>query len=206
MSKVLRAMATLLIAGVLAGALGACGGGQSESEEATAIELRVGDTHTVALESNPTTGYQWELGFEFDEKLLELVEQRYEPDSSLVGSGGHDLFTFRALAQGMVEFPFDYKRSWEDQVLKADRYIFNIGAPVDLSGEMSEAEAREIAKSGDCAEEGGLGENAFYNDWTGTWWIDLNVQKEGCSPACVVNAATGQAEINWRCTGALPPK
>lgn len=69
---------------------------------------------------------------------------------------------------------------------------------------MSEEEAREIAASSECAQEGTLLESAFYNDGTHTWWIDLDAEKEGCSPACVVNVKTGEAEVNWRCTGAVP--
>jgi hypothetical protein len=44
------------------------------------------------------------------------------------------------------------------------------------------------------------------NENTGTWWLDLDIKKEGCSPACVVNVETKEAAINWRCTGLLPKK
>jgi serpin B len=73
-----------------------------------------------------------------------------------------------------------------------------------LAEAMSEEEARDIAASSECGKAGALLEDAFYNDGTGTWWIDLDAEKEGCSPACVVNVRTGEAEINWRCTGAIP--
>ncbi|NOZ81145.1 MAG: hypothetical protein GXP63_05730 [DPANN group archaeon] len=42
------------------------------------------------------------------------------------------------------------------------------------------------------------------NENTRTIWIDLDLQKEGCSPACVINADNKSAEINWRCTGLVP--
>jgi len=42
------------------------------------------------------------------------------------------------------------------------------------------------------------------NENTGTYWINLDIKKEGCNPACVINLETRTAEINWRCTGALP--
>lgn len=45
-----------------------------------------------------------------------------------------------------------------------------------------------------------LTENYYYNEFTETWWIDLDIEKEGCNPACVVSS-DGTAEINWRCTG-----
>jgi len=41
----------------------------------------------------------------------------------------------------------------------------------------------------------------FCNENTGTFWIGLDIKKEGCNPACVVKLADKTAEINWRCTG-----
>jgi hypothetical protein len=66
------------------------------------------------------------------------------------------------------------------------------------------SEAREIALASDCVEDGTLEEPYVCNSVTGTWWLDLDIEIEGCNPACVVNIETGEAEINWRCTGALP--
>ena len=68
---------------------------------------------------------------------------------------------------------------------------------------MSLGEALEIAKNSECTQQGALTENAFYNENTRTWWIDLELEKQGCAPACVVSDETMTAEINWRCTGAL---
>lgn len=63
-------------------------------------------------------------------------------------------------------------------------------------------EALEIASDSEC-NEGEFKDHHFCNENTGTWWIDLNIVKEGCNPACVVNVVTKEAEINWRCTGLL---
>jgi hypothetical protein len=71
---------------------------------------------------------------------------------------------------------------------------------------MSYDEAKAIALSSDCVTEGGLKETHFCNENSGTWWIDLNIQRQGCNPACVINVETKTAEINWRCTGAIPPQ
>lgn len=70
---------------------------------------------------------------------------------------------------------------------------------------MSLSEAKEIALESECVEEGNLKEEYFCNENTGTWWLDLEVGKPGCSPACVINVSTGEAEINWRCTGLITP-
>ena len=75
----------------------------------------------------------------------------------------------------------------------------------DTGTKLSYQEAVEIAQDSDCLEQGQLKETHFCNENSGTWWIDLDIDKPGCNPACVVNVSDRTAEINWRCTGALPP-
>lgn len=66
---------------------------------------------------------------------------------------------------------------------------------------MDYSDAIKIASSSDCVLDGGLTEERSCNEISHTWWIELDIEKENCNPACVVNAETGKAEINWRCTG-----
>ncbi|MBN2112302.1 hypothetical protein JW707_04350 [Candidatus Woesearchaeota archaeon] len=74
----------------------------------------------------------------------------------------------------------------------------------DETPKISLNDAIMIAMDSECTEEGILGADASYNSYTDTWWIDLELEKEGCNPACVVDANTEEAEINWRCTGLIP--
>jgi hypothetical protein len=67
---------------------------------------------------------------------------------------------------------------------------------------LSLSEAKEIAILGECGDK--LKDTYICNEITGTWWINLDIEKEGCSPACVIDVETKIAEINWRCTGLLP--
>ena len=62
-------------------------------------------------------------------------------------------------------------------------------------------QAIDLARNSECTEEGTLTEQIHYNDNSKTWWIDLELPKQGCDPACVVNLEKKTAEINWRCTG-----
>jgi len=66
---------------------------------------------------------------------------------------------------------------------------------------MTLADAKEIAINSECGNR--LKDSYMCNEYTGTWWIDLDIKKEGCNPACVVNTETEEAEINWRCTGLI---
>jgi len=60
----------------------------------------------------------------------------------------------------------------------------------------------------ECSTTGILTDKFVYNENSKTWWIDLErmpeLEKDGCNPACVVNEETKTAEVNWKCTGALP--
>ncbi len=74
---------------------------------------------------------------------------------------------------------------------------------------LTKEEALTIAEaSSDCSMAGVLIDEINYNANTKTWWIDLErvpeLEKDGCSPACVVSEETKTAEVNWRCTGLLP--
>ncbi|MFA6375859.1 MAG: hypothetical protein WCX69_00455 [Candidatus Paceibacterota bacterium] len=79
-------------------------------------------------------------------------------------------------------------------------------APPAKEKNMTEAEARAIAEES-CIKGGAALSAGTYNENSKTWWFDanLNTTKPGCNPACVVSVETKTAEINWRCTGAIPP-
>jgi len=75
------------------------------------------------------------------------------------------------------------------------------GSPITID------EAREIAKNSECAKVGEISEIAKYNKITNTWWMNIKqfeeTKKEMCHPACVVNASTKTAKVNWMCTGLI---
>ncbi len=67
--------------------------------------------------------------------------------------------------------------------------------------------AKTAAQTSDvCTSQGTIGDFEGYNSSSQTWWFTLprDPDHEGCSPACVVNDQTKEADINWRCTGGLP--
>ncbi len=70
--------------------------------------------------------------------------------------------------------------------------------------QMTIKEALQIAEDSECGQEGSIKDTYMCNPDTGTWWIDLEIEKEGCNPACVVDIDDKTAEINWRCTGVIP--
>jgi len=107
-----------------------CGGStiKAYSDPEETIDLGIDKEFIVliALESNPTTGYSWEA--EYDAAMLALVEETFEPGEyakeNIVGAGGTELFRFKGLSKGETEITFNYKRSWETEVL--DTKVFTV--------------------------------------------------------------------------------
>lgn len=81
--------------------------------EDNAVKVQNGDSFTLSLESNPTTGYSWQA--DFDAEYLQLVDSRFisEAGPEIVGAGGQEEFDFLALKAGETEITFFYSRPWE---------------------------------------------------------------------------------------------
>lgn len=107
-----------------------CNNRQTESNynagQSGNMEINVGDTFIIRLESNPTTGYTWSL-VESPKGIVEKVSAVFEPherEGRLLGSGGAEVWTLKAIAAGTVTLTFDYVRPWEAGValLKVETY------------------------------------------------------------------------------------
>lgn len=84
------------------------------------VELQTGQTLVVSLESNPTTGYTWEVA-EVDDTLLQSEgEAEYKESKTggeqLVGAGGTQTFRFTAAEVGETTLKLIYHRAWETDV------------------------------------------------------------------------------------------
>lgn len=79
------------------------------------MRAAAGQTFTLTLDANPTTGYQWFLSNPLDERFLRLIRNDYlPPSSSRAGQGGHQVLTFHALQTGMTSIALKYCRPWEN--------------------------------------------------------------------------------------------
>jgi inhibitor of cysteine peptidase len=109
----------LVAAAMLFAACGDDGGTTIEldaGDSLSELSLEVGDQLDVSLESNPTTGYSWELG-PLPEGL-ELVSSEFEePGGSLVGAPGVQLFVFDVVGAGSGILRFEYVRVFDDPVV-----------------------------------------------------------------------------------------
>ena len=72
---------------------------------------RVGEPFTIRLQSNPTTGFEWQAIF--DPAAVALVDRKFDPGAGGIGGGGEEVLTFRPLRAGRATITFDLRRPWE---------------------------------------------------------------------------------------------
>lgn len=117
-------MTLLLVGGLIAGCVG---GVKTYVDEEGVINTSVNQEFIIALDANPTTGYNWEESH--DEARLRLVGEEYKPEEKapgLVGAGGTQYFRFRAFKSGTAEITVTYKRSWEADHIEQKVFSINI--------------------------------------------------------------------------------
>ncbi|MDQ7793642.1 MAG: protease inhibitor I42 family protein [bacterium] len=119
----MRSIAALLLVIVgLAVGLGACVARGRPLPADGLVNLVPGQTITLTLEANPSTGYAWSV--ECDGTVVELIRQEYESRSNLPGAPGVESFTFRGVAPGRVDVAFNYRRNWEQEAIKTEVVSF----------------------------------------------------------------------------------
>lgn len=80
------------------------------------ITAKTGETLTLALDSNPTTGYSWQVLEINNTILVQQGDPEYKQASGtegLVGSGGTETFRFNAAGAGTTTLKLGYMRPWE---------------------------------------------------------------------------------------------
>jgi inhibitor of cysteine peptidase len=95
-------------------------------EDPSAIEVDGGAEFAIALDSNPTTGYEWRVAGKPDESIFEFVGSEYEQDpgsEGLDGAGGTQTLTFRATGAGEATIELEYVFSGGDKETATKRDI-----------------------------------------------------------------------------------
>ena len=91
-----------------------------EDDGGSQVELEQGQILIVTLESNPTTGYRWEVVETQDSILEQMGEAEFKPSETgeppLVGAGGWEIFRFKAIGAAQMTLQLVYHRPWEEGV------------------------------------------------------------------------------------------
>jgi predicted secreted protein len=126
----------------------------AESQLPGVVRARVGDTLTVTLHSNSSTGYEWVTQDLADASVLKQVGDAkiVAPKSKLAGAPGHTQFTFEVMEEGIDQVGFWYQPPGEGAAGATWALVVHAGAghiPVDVdAGEEYTAETAEM-RTGD---------------------------------------------------------
>lgn len=97
------------------------------SHKFKAMRVPQGKIITLSLDSNPTTGFSWQLVKISDKKILEFVKKEYVPAAGgKAGSPGVEKWSFKTLKSGQVEVILEYRRPWEKNIPAEKREVYSI--------------------------------------------------------------------------------
>jgi len=90
----------------------------SPSDPAVPIEVQIGQSLSIALAANATTGYLWLLSQPPDPAVVQVQQAEYHAaalassagGSPIVGQGGISCWTFLAMGPGETTAGFEYRR------------------------------------------------------------------------------------------------
>jgi inhibitor of cysteine peptidase len=98
------------------------------SDRGRSIEIRPGDTVTIHLPENPTTGYQWQVAADSSAALgaiASLIHKGFAPAAtSAAGAGGERTLVFEARAPGQASLRLLSKPSWRGD--EAAEQVFTV--------------------------------------------------------------------------------
>lgn len=97
------------------------------SDPAKELEATAGNEFKLIIDSNPSTGYHWEIVGEVDKNIVEFVSNEYRADEPVMpGSGGVDVWVFKAIAAGKTDITLGYYPPSNDPVDPQQTVTFTV--------------------------------------------------------------------------------
>lgn len=95
------------------------------SEPVTVVETQVGNDILITLDSNITTGYEWQVTQPRSGGILQIASSDYlHGETDRLGAAGKEVWVFKALKPGRTVLSFSYVRPWEKDIAPASKKIF----------------------------------------------------------------------------------
>ena len=112
----------------------------SAKDQDQIVRAAVGNLIRITLESNPSTGYNWELrDFEFGVAVFNTSDlvARDNGGNVLFGAPGDTVITLQAVKPGTQDIKLVYRRQWEPPDQVAETFTFKL----EVAGETSAPDA-----------------------------------------------------------------
>jgi inhibitor of cysteine peptidase len=97
------------------------------SDPAKNLEATAGNEFKIIIDSNPTTGYHWEIVGELDANVIEFISNDFRGSEPVIpGSGGVDVWVFKAVAAGETHITLGYYPPSNDPVEPQQKVTFTV--------------------------------------------------------------------------------
>jgi len=92
------------------------------------ITMTAGDTLTITLESNITTGYSWNENSNIgDNTVIQQTDHKYQPPAvTIPGAGGNEIWNLKALKVGKSTISMEYRRPFEPNAAPANTFTLTV--------------------------------------------------------------------------------
>lgn len=95
------------------------------ADSGTGVSMKVGQTLTVSLPANRTTGYSWHAAGHITGVLSLEGQPVYHANpeaTGRMGAGGKTTWTYRAISPGEARIRMEYRRPFEDDIAPARQF------------------------------------------------------------------------------------
>jgi predicted secreted protein len=91
------------------------------------LSVKINQQFYITLDSNPTTGYEWQIASVSNPDVVGFVSSQYiPPESQLLGAAGKQILTFNATQEGNATVMLQYVRPFETGVPPVSIYVAEV--------------------------------------------------------------------------------
>jgi inhibitor of cysteine peptidase len=108
-----------------------------ESSDGMTIQLSAGDNLIINLQSQPSTGFRWQLDLINASVLQKVSNQFIPPSPPVIGGVGTEIWVFKAIGAGSSPISMEYSRSFESGAAKTFNLTVNVTEPVPSSSSLT---------------------------------------------------------------------
>jgi predicted secreted protein len=93
------------------------------------VEVALGETFTIHLPENPTTGHRWRIVSSGAPTVQVEEDAPHHSGTSVAGAGGTHHWRFRTTQVGTAHLELEYCRSWEKKPAESFRVCVHVKEP-----------------------------------------------------------------------------
>ncbi len=101
----------------------------TDADSGKTVKVKVGDSVTISLKGNPTTGYSWRTAKLDGQSIEQSGDPKYTVDThqpGMTGVGGSFVFSFKAAKAGKTQISLEYVRPWEKNTKPVNTFAVTV--------------------------------------------------------------------------------